>query len=195
MGYEPVVYFISIDYLKENTPIEPAVDNDKLSPWIIQSQTTYLMGLLGATFYDRLKSGVQNNNLNTDEEYLMRNYIQPMIAQYTFYLALPFLNFKITNLSVAKESGDNSTAVDLSEIKFLRNTVLDTAQFYASRLVKYLKDYDFKFPEYLNPDSKDNLPRKSKPYFTGLYMPTTKPNFNNVETYYEPVGKNYTRPC
>ena len=55
MSYTPVVYFISTTYLRDQTPIEENVDDTKITPWIIQSQDTFLQEGLGETFYDRLK--------------------------------------------------------------------------------------------------------------------------------------------
>ena len=54
MSYTPVVYFISTTYLRDQTPIEDNVDDTKLTPWIVQSQDTFLCEGLGETFYDRL---------------------------------------------------------------------------------------------------------------------------------------------
>ena len=82
MSYTPVVYFISTTYLRDQTPIEENVDDTKITPWIVQAQDTFLQEGLGETFYDRLKDGVQNNNLNADEQSFMRNFVQPQVAQY-----------------------------------------------------------------------------------------------------------------
>lgn len=192
MGFTPVVYFISMTYLRDNTPIEDNVDDDKLTPFVIQAQTTYLQEVLGATFYDHLKDGVQNNTLNSDETSLMRNYIQPMVAQYAFYLSMPFITFKATNKSISKESSENSTPVDLSELKYLRNAVLDTAEFYKRRLIVYLLNYDYLFPTYASPAAKDNMPKSAQDYFNGVYIPRYGGQYP-LGAYLEPYG--LTNPC
>jgi hypothetical protein len=53
MSFTPKVYFISTQYLRENTPIEDNVDDDKIVPFIIQAQDTYLQEGIGETFYNR----------------------------------------------------------------------------------------------------------------------------------------------
>jgi hypothetical protein len=171
MSYTPVVYFISTEYLRTNTPIEANVDDTKLTPYIIQAQDTYLQEGIGETFYDRLKDGVANNNLNADEQAFMRNFVQPQIAQYAFYLAMPFIAFKATNKSVSKESSEYSAPAELNELKFLRNNVLDIAEFYKRRMIKYLLDHPSMFPQYNNPNSRDNMPKSIQSYFGGLYVP------------------------
>jgi len=151
-----------------------------------------LQEVLGATFYDHLKDGVKNNTLNPDETSLMRNYIQPMVAQYAFYLAMPFVAFKATNKSISKESSENSTPVDLSELKYLRNAVLDTAEFYKRRLIVFLLNYNYLFPTYASPAAKDNMPKSAQSYFTGIHIPSYGGQYP-LGTWLEPYG--LTNPC
>jgi len=163
------VKFISTIYLKENTTIEDNVDDNKLVPFIYASQDTHIQQSLGSTFYNRLKSGIVNNDLNTDEEDILRDYIQPCLAQWAFYEVYPFLNYKATNKAVSKENSEWSQASELDEIKYMRNSIRDLAEFYLKRLNTFLCDYSTLFPEYESPDSKENLNQNSKSYFSGVY--------------------------
>jgi hypothetical protein len=115
-----------------------------------------------------------------------------MIAQYAFYLAMPFVAFKATNKSISKESSDNSTPVDLSELKYLRNAVLDTAEFYKRRLIVFLLNYNYLFPTYASPAAKDNMPKSAQSYFTGIHIPSYGGQYP-LGTYLEPYG--LTNPC
>lgn len=171
MSYTPIVQFISVEYLRSVVPIEQNVDDDKLVPFIIQAQDTHTQAAIGETGYNALKDGIVNNTLTQDEVDLMKNYIQPLTAQYAFYLALPFIAYKSTNKSVSKESSEYSQPVDLEEMKYLRNSVRDVAEFYQRRLVKYLLDYPSMFSWYANPNSKDNLYKTTQSYFSGVYTP------------------------
>jgi hypothetical protein len=192
MSYTPVVYFISTTYLRQQTPIEDNVDDTKLTPWIVQAQDTYLQEGLGETFYDRLKDGVQNNNLNSDEQSFMRNFVQPQVAQFAFYLMMPFINLKITNKSIAKEGSEFSTPAELTELKFLRSAVLDMAEFYKRRMIKYLLDHPSMFPAYNNPNALDNMPKSAQAYFTGVYIPYGHRR-GNIPNWLEPYGT--ISPC
>jgi hypothetical protein len=192
MSYTPVVYFISTTYLRQQTPIEDNVDDTKLTPWIVQAQDTYLQEGLGETFYDRLKDGVQNNNLNSDEQSFMRNFVQPQVAQFAFYLMMPFINLKITNKSIAKEGSEFSTPAELTELKFLRSAVLDMAEFYKRRMIKYLLDHPSMFPAYNNPNALDNMPKSAQAYFTGIYIPYGHRR-GNIPNWLEPYGT--ISPC
>jgi hypothetical protein len=192
MAYQPIVYFISTSYLRSVTPIQDNVDDDILTPHITVAQDTYLQQIIGETFYDHLKNGVKNNTLNNNDLTFMRDFVQPLIAQYTMYLAFPFLNLKITNKAISKESSEYSQPADLGEMKYMRSSIKDIAEFYAKRMVKHLLDYQYLYPSYANPNAKDNLPKRADSYFTGLYIPQ---NFYpwNVPQYQERYGINF--PC
>jgi len=192
MSYTPVVYFISTTYLRENTPIEDNIDDDKILPYIVQAQQTILQEGIGETGMNALNTAVQNNSLTPDEQAFMRNYVQPLIAQYSFYLMSPFLNWKSTNKAISKESSEFSTPADLDEIKYLRSSILDMAEFYKRRMVKYLLDHPAMFMWYSNPDALDNLPKTAQSYFTGIYMPYGGVR-GNIMNWYEPYGSIY--PC
>jgi hypothetical protein len=192
MSFTPVVYFISQEYFLANTPVEDNVDWDKISPYVIQAQQLYLQQSIGETGLNALSEGIKNNTLTPDEQELMRAYIQPLVTQYSFWLCLPFINFKATNKALSKESSEYSQAADLDEMKFLRSNVKDAAEFYQRRLVKYLADHPGKFTWYDHPAALDNLPRTIQSYFGGVYMP-----FGYGGSYYptwtEPFGS--TMPC
>jgi hypothetical protein len=193
MSYTPIVYFISTTYLRQNTPIEDNVDDDKILPYIVQAQQTMLQEGIGETGMNALNTAVQNNTLTPDEQAFMRNYVQPLVAQYAFYLMFPFLNWKSTNKAISKESSEFSTPADLDEIKYLRSSILDMAQFYKRRMVKYLLDHPAMFIWYSNPDDLDNLPKTAQSYFTGVYMPRGGVRGGNIMNWYEPYGNIY--PC
>jgi len=171
MAYLPTVYFITTTYLREKTPLQENIDEDLIVPFIQQSQDLELQSILGESFYDTLKNGVVNNTLNNDEDYLMRNFIQPMLAQWTFYKVYPHLLAKTTNKSISKERSEYSDPVGLDELKYMRSAIRDTAEFYSKRLQKYLNDFSNLFPTYASPNSLDNMPRRKDNYFTGIYVP------------------------
>lgn len=189
MSFTPQTYFISVEYLKDNTPIEESVDDNKLLPFITQSQDIYLQGTIGETGYNWLKKGVTGNTLTNDEREFIINFVQPLVCHYTYYLALPHLLMKTTNKGINKEGSEYSESVDLTELKYLRSSILDMAEFYKKRMVKYLIDHNSKFKWYNNPDPKDNYRKNTKSYFTGVYIPNNnRSSFNNIKTYVEPYG-------
>jgi hypothetical protein len=87
------------------------IDDDILIPYIYRAQDINLQQILGTTFYQRLEDGVINNNLNSDEENLLRNYIQNMLVEWTTYYAIPNINMKFTNKSVTQDSSEFGTPI------------------------------------------------------------------------------------
>jgi hypothetical protein len=168
----PVVKFISSTYFKANTTVDENVDDDIINPFIVKAQDVYIQQALGSAFYHRLKEGVANNNLNADEEDLLRDYIQPCLNEFTLYELIPHINYKFTNKSIAQKSSEYSQPSTLDEVKYLRQSVRDLGEFYLKRLQKYLCDFGSqKFPLYASPGSNENLPRKKKSFFGGVYLP------------------------
>ena len=192
MSYNPVVYFISQEYFFQNTPVEQNIDWDKIQPYIVQAQQLYLQQSIGETGLDALSDGVKNNTLTPDEQTFVRNYVQPLVTQYAFWLCLPFINFKATNKALSKESSEFSQAADLDEMKFLRSNVKDAAEFYQRRMVKYLADHPGKFLWYDHPAALDNLPKTIQAYFGGVYMGYGYGG-SNYPTWVNPYGS--TSPC
>jgi hypothetical protein len=135
-----IVKFISADYLKRNTIIELNVDDSKINPIILKVQRVYLQQVLGSSFYNHLQDAVVNSTLTTYEDDLIKDYVQPGVAEWCLYELLPFLNYKSTNKAISKESSEFSEAAALDEIKYLRNSVRDMAEFLMARVDKYLKD-------------------------------------------------------
>jgi len=176
MAARPRVKFISTTYLKEITTIEDNVDDNKLVPFIYKAQETKIQQALGSTFYFHLTDAISNSTLTSDEEDLIRNYIQPATAEWTLYDALPFLNTKLTNKAVSKESSEFSQPSDLAEVKFLRNNVRDMAEFYIKRLNVYLCDNASLFPVYQTAASNENLRKSGKSYFSGVFIPKNSSN-------------------
>lgn len=177
------IQLISTDYLKRLSSIEENVDNDKIIPFIIKVQDTYLQQALGSSFFYDIKNKAKTSSLNSDEEELVRSYIQPMIAEYTVYESLPFLNYKITNRAVSTENTSNSQPSNLDVIKYMRSNVKNTAEFYRARLIKHLCDYSNLFDKYINPDAKENLHKKNKSYQNGIYIPRSRGGGYDMDVY------------
>jgi hypothetical protein len=136
------VKFIDTVFLKENTTIQDNVDDDFLISSIYMVQDTHLQQALGTTFYNRLKQGVIDDDLNANELSLITTYIQNMVCRWTFYEVIPFINYKFTNKAVSKESSEWSQNSELNEVRYLQEIVRDQAEFYTKRLQVFLCDND-----------------------------------------------------
>lgn len=181
------VQFVSTDYIRQNTVIENNVDDNKIVPFIFKVQATYLQQALGTSFFDHLQTAFIGSSLTAAETALIREYIQPMVVEYTLYEVLPFLNYKATNKAISTENSEFSTPSGLDEIKYLRNSVRDMAEFYLKRLNKYLCDNLTLFPVYAASTGTDNLAKSSKSYFSGIYIPNRN-KIDRMDSYSDPTN-------
>ena len=176
------VLLVSEQRLKQWTQLDDNVRMNEITPHILQAQDIYIQNSLGTLLYNRIKDGVQADDLNSDETTLLKDYIGPTLMQYALYLMLPSIKYKIANQGVLNGSSEETTPTTLEELKYLRQTVLDLAEFYNKRLVKYFIDNPGMFPQYDAPGTDGMMPDKKNPYFSGLV--TGQSNLNYYEEKY-----------
>ena len=165
------VLYINMEYLRQRSTVEGNVDYDKIKPFIIKVQDLYLQQRLGSDFYNKLNDKIIFGTLNADEEELINDYIKPMVAEYSYYESLPFLNFKLTNKAISKQNSDNSQSSGMDEIKYLRSILKNNAEFYDNRLFKHLDLNRDKFKTWSENNKDQNVRRNDKVYSSGMYLP------------------------
>lgn len=164
--------FISESRLKRLTAVHANVEPDELIPFVLQAQDIYIQELLGTKFYNNLKLRVISGTTTGPETILLNNYIAPTLANYAVYMALPSMNYKMKNKSVLNPSAEEAQNVDLSELKYLRESVKNTAEFYRERTREYLIDNENDYPDYVNFGIDGMAPNKMNTYSSGIVIPT-----------------------
>lgn len=164
------IFFISVTYLKENTSINGNVDAEVLQPHILLGQRVHIERITGTDLYRKLQNDISGGTVTGNYKILLDDYIAPALAQMTYYEALPFIQFKMTNKSVMKKGSDNSTAVDLDELKYLRQGVRDLGEYLMQRISDYLLANQNLFPELLSNSDLDDIQPKFDNYFYGVYL-------------------------
>ena len=160
---------ISEQRVKQYTNLDNNIRVEEITPFIIQAQDLYLQDRLGTKFFERLKTGVIDGDLNAAEQKLLNDYVGPMLAHYSVYLMLPGLKYKFVDKGILSGTSEETSPTSLEELKYLRQSVLDTAEFYDERLHEYLHDVDSgTFPEYTSPGSDGMSPNHDTAYFSGL---------------------------
>ena len=180
-----IIRFISTEYLKDNTAIQNNVDDELLKAYIIKAQDTEIQQTLGTNYYNHLRESIKNSSLTNDEETLLRTYIQPCLSEWAFYEVIPHLNYKATNKSIATNTSEFSSASTLEDIKYLRNSVRDMAEFYSKRLVRELSLNLNLYPLYAS-QSDNNLNKSNRASFGGLYL--SKHKRTNLDSYTDPTN-------
>lgn len=161
--------FISVQYLRDNSIINDNVDAKVLLPIIRMAESKYIQQVIGTTLYNKLVTDANSGAISGNYQILLEDYVIPTLVQYSVYEAVPFLNYKVRNKSISKQQSDDSTAADLSELSYLRDNILNTAEFYSEQLIQYLRTSGL-FPEYTTWTNGGIAPQIDG-YFNGYHIP------------------------
>lgn len=171
--------FINEEDLKKITAIDENVEVDELRPFIVQAQDLKLQSILGSQFMQNLMIKIDEGTLNDDEKTLIKYYIQPILANYTVYLAIPNMTFKLLNKAIMQLNSEEGSPVGLDVVQYLRNNYKNTADFYTERLVEYLCEYDELFPAYKN--QTELMMPSDKKSVGGFFIPNKYPIKRNYD--------------
>jgi hypothetical protein len=167
---------ITPQYLIDNSPVNSNVEQKLLASSIRKAEDIYLMPLIGSELYQaiigKISGGTMAAGVYKD---LLDLYIAPALVEYSVIVYIPFTSIKLRNKGTQKQLGDNSEPANLEDLAYLTTSVRDSAQFYAERLIKYLKQNMTQFPEYLRYSTIDSILPANNDYFSGLQF-TIGPN-------------------
>jgi len=165
--------FITVKYLKDNSPVLQYVNEDELSVYIRPAQDVYIQKALGTKLYYTLMEKVSNQSLNSNDIDLLTKYIQPALVWWTTHEFALYANYKFTNKALSKQSSDNSEPSELNEVNYVTTSLRQKAQYFTDRLTKHLMGMTNVFPEYLEliDNTFENIPSSRDNYFWGIYVP------------------------
>ena len=156
------VLFISEQKLKSATALHQNVEPQDILPAVQQAQDIYVQALMGTTWYNGLKSRILTSSETTDERVFLNDYVAGMLANYALYQAFPTLTYKIFNKSLMQPESETAISASLDQMKYMRQSILDTAEFYRERTREYLRDNISDYPEYSNPGPDGMYPDKQQ---------------------------------
>jgi hypothetical protein len=175
--FQNTVYFITTDYLKKyySGYLDANIDDDALNSFILIAQNVRIQSVLGFNLYNKFINDIQTSGAPQGAQYLylMNNYIQAATALFSIYEAAPSLGFKITNKSVSQKSSEYGAPSSRQDIEYIRNQILNNAQFYSQRIREYITNNPSDFPEYYQTSGVNRIRPKNNNYFGGLFLPDT----------------------
>lgn len=165
--------FITVKYLKDNSPILSYVNEDELQLYIRPAQDIYIQKALGSKLYYSLMEKISNQSLNSNDIDLITKYIQPALVWWTTMEFTLYANYKLTNKAVSKQYSENSDPSELNEVNYLTTSLRQKAQYFTDRLTKHLMGNTNIFPEYLEllDNVFESIPSSRDNYFWGIYAP------------------------
>ena len=83
------------------------------------------------------------------------------------------------NKDIVRKISETSRSASLEDIKYIRNIVLNTAQFYTQRLIDYICNNSANFPEY-NTNSNGDMSPSKEGYFNGMNLTPYNPRTSEI---------------
>jgi hypothetical protein len=167
-------YYISQDYVKENTPIDSNVDVKLLNTVIRDVQELHIKPVLGTDLYDKFVTDINAGTVAGEYKTLLDDYIVPAMLSYIIAEAPLSITFKLRNNGALKQSNENGTPLTLQEMNKLEDKYLSKAKMRMELLVDYICEKESSFPEYTsNNDDGDRNPIGNS-VGMGIYLGMTK---------------------
>jgi hypothetical protein len=167
--------FITRNYIIKNSPLQGAIDADRLLPFVRTAQDKYMLNLLGTVLFYFLQEQIANGtfkDLNVFYQDLMDDHIKPTLIWYSCVEYIPFSAIQFKSEGAVKHRSEQSETPSKSEIDYLLNKAMNSADFYSTRTQNYLIAYSNQIPQYL--ESVGNLtqvyPDFSNQYFGGIQL-------------------------
>lgn len=124
--------------LTENTPLGGNIDVDKFRFCIADAQVSKLEEILGETLYEKIKTDYTANTLSGNYSILYTKYVKPFLIHQSAVEYLLIGAYNIANGGIFKNTPQNGTAVEKSEVDFLVQNQRSKAEMYQARLEKWL---------------------------------------------------------
>jgi hypothetical protein len=167
--------FITRNDIIKNTPLNGAIDADKLLPFVRTAQDKYMLNLLGTVLFYYIQERITANTISTLNAYyqdLINDHIKPTLIWYSCVEYIPFSQISFKSEGAVKHMSDQSVAPSKTEIDYLLNKALNNADWYATRLQNYLISYSNEIPQYLESVGNQTqiYPDMGNAYFGGLNL-------------------------
>lgn len=165
--------FITRNDIIKNTPLQGAIDSDKLLPFIRTAQEKYILNLLGTVLYNKLQDDIEASTAFTGYyQTLIEDYVKPTLIWYSCVEYIPFSGISFKSEGSFKHQSEQSISPGKNEIDYLLAKALNNADYYATRLQDWLIANSNNIPEYLESvgDATQIYPDQSNQYFGGIEL-------------------------
>ena len=165
--------FITRNDIIKQTPLQGAIDADKLLPFIRTAQDKYMLNLLGTVLFNKLQSDIESDTAFTGKYLeLMEDYVKPTLIWYACVEYIPFSGISFKSEGSFKHQSEQSISPGKNEIDYLLSKALNNADYYATRLQDFLIAYSVQIPEFLESvgNATQVYPDQTNQYFGGIEL-------------------------
>jgi len=139
MDYIPL---ITETELKELSLLDYNLSSDYIYPVLKYVQENKLFRILGEDFYN----DIILKYTTEDYDYILNNYIKPVLLWGLMSEIQVPLNFKFRNQGMFNTNNPDGNNIILDDIKYTKNHYEKNAKFYEDRLIKHLTDNKLNYP-------------------------------------------------
>lgn len=165
-----MILFVTPEDIKRNTIINGNMDNNEFLQFVKIAQQIHIQNYLGTKLYNKITEDIENDTLDADYQYLLNEYVQPMLINFAMVDYVPFAGVTIKNGGIFKHRTDTGEVPSKEEIDFLTQKYRNFAEFYTRRFIDYMGIYaSQKYPEYFTNANADMFP-DTKANFVGWVL-------------------------
>lgn len=163
--------FISVQSIKDRTGLHANVDEKLVLPEIKTAQDMYILPALGSALYNELQTAVNSNTYTNLQTTLLDDYIVDCLIYFVMSELPQGLSFQFYNKGLLRKSGENQENPSMQDMIDVANRYKARAEFYKQRLIKYLKQNNALYPNYLNFGSGiDSIKPDNEGYTVSMYL-------------------------
>ena len=163
--------FISVQSIKDRTGLHANVDEKLVLPEIKTAQDMYIFPALGSALYNELQTAVDTNTYTNLQTTLLDDYIVDTLIYFVMSELPQGLSFQFYNKGLLRKTGENQESPSMQDMIDVANRYKARAEFYKQRLIKYLKQNNALYPNYLNFGSGiDSIKPDNEGYTVSMYL-------------------------
>lgn len=163
--------FISVQNIKDRTGLHANVDEKLVLPEVKTAQDMYILPALGSALYNQLQTAVENNTYTNEETTLLDEYIADCLVYYVMSELPMGLSYQFYNKGLLRKSGENTENPSMQDMIDVANRYRSRAEFYKQRMIKYLKQNNTSYPNYLNFGSGiDSIKPDNEGYTVSMWL-------------------------
>jgi hypothetical protein len=163
--------FISVQSIKDRTGLHANVDEKLVLPEIKTAQDMYILPALGSALYNELQSAVEAATYTQLQTTLLDDYIVDCLIYFVMSELPQGLSFQFYNKGLLRKTGENQESPSMQDMIDVANRYKARAEFYKQRLIKYLKQNNALYPNYLNFGSGiDSIKPDNEGYTVSMYL-------------------------
>lgn len=164
--------FIEETIFKQLTGVNDNTDMKVITPTIKLAQDKYLPRILGDNLLTDLQNKINLGTLSSNETLFLQQYVQPALTWAIMMELPPYLTYRYMNKGIEKKNSDNSTPVDLTELKYLVDKAKNNFDYYAQRVMDFLCANPTLFSAYRQENESDEKYPSTRGYRTTWFLGT-----------------------